>query len=299
MEEINTVFPKSSSLSLENFIITGPLNAEDVTYNKFVKGNSTLEQFEKGFLLADFVKQTESHDIWNESKKLDRATLNPETLQLLNTDEEVKQFNRYSDILPYRRNCVSIPIDTFGKNTYINASYVGSSIKGDDKSFIVCQSPLDKTIADFWKMIINEGTHTIVMLCKFKAGSRVQSCEYFPDVKDIEFAGFKGITLIEKIFKPEMDLVERKFLVKSGDGTSKEVVHYQWEGWPDHGVPEESQYGVLLHLVQKMMERRQLGKQPVVVHCSAGIGRSGTLVAIHNIAQLIEWVLGTKNNGLE
>jgi len=145
-------------------------------------------------------------------------------------------------------------------------------------------------------MIINEGTHTIVMLCKFKAGSRVQSCEYFPDIKDIEFKGYKGVTLKEKTIKADMDLIERKFIFRSGDGTSKEVVHYQWEGWPDHGVPEENQYGVLFYLVQQIMERRKLGEQPVVVHCSAGIGRSGTLVAIHNIAQTIEWYLNSTQN---
>jgi len=296
MEEIKSGSQQVSTLSLENFIISGPLNQEDVTYNKFIKGNSALETLEKGIPLTDFVKVSESIDVFGEAKKLDKVTINQETAQLLNTDEEVRQFNRYSDILPYKRNCVVIPIDSFGKNTYINASYVGSSIKGDDKSFIVCQSPLDKTITDFWKMIINEGTHTIVMLCKFKAGSRVQSCEYFPDIKDIEFNGFKGVSLKEKIVKHEMDLIERRFLVKRGDGTSKEVVHYQWEGWPDHGVPEENQYGVLLYLVQQIMERRKLGKEPVVVHCSAGIGRSGTIVAIHNLAQIVEWSLNTKNN---
>jgi len=281
------------TLSLENLILTGSFNQNDFTFPRL--SEFKCSEYEKGFPISSFVQNVpDVDDITFEFKRLDKLTANQKVIELLNDDEDVKQFNRYSDILPYRHNTVALPAENSKSNTYINASYVSSSIKGDDKSFIVCQSPIEKTVADFWKMVINENVHTIVMLCKLKAGSRQQSCEYWPEIKEADFAGFKHVSLKEKIQKAHQ-LVERHFVIKSADGSSREVVHYQWEGWPDHGVPNDEERHVLEELVDRIDERRKLGKGPVIVHCSAGIGRSGTLVALHNIRQIIN-AYKTSNN---
>jgi len=270
--------------NLENLIMTGAMGQDDFTYPTLK--DYKCQEYEPGFPITQFVAKTANYDTDFEFKRLDKLTANQKIIELLNDDEDVKQFNRYSDILPYRHNTVALPAENSKSNTYINASYVGSSVKGDDKSFIVCQSPIEKTIADFWKMVINEKVHTIVMLCKLKAGTRQQSCEYWPEIKEQEFKGHKHVSLKERINR-DHNLVERHFVVKSGDGSSREVVHYQWEGWPDHGVPDHEQRHILEELVDRIDERRKLGNGPVVVHCSAGIGRSGTLVALHNIRQII------------
>ncbi len=154
-------------------------------------------------------------------------------------------------------------------------------MKGDDKSFIVCQSPLENTIADFWKMILNEKVHTIIMLCKLKdqdfvrnllispskLSLQVQCSEYFPEVKGAIFPAFEGVTLRAKAMNTALGITERRFTVKVSETKTREVAHYQWDGWPDQGVPTRSQYKTLVHLLEKIAYRRSKGNQPIVVHC--------------------------------
>jgi len=147
---------------------------------------------------------------------------------------------------------------------------------------------LENTIADFWKMIINEKVHTIIMLCKLKDQDLVQCSDYFPDVKGAVFPAFEGVTLRAKAMNTALNITERRFTVQVREGKTREVAHYQWDGWPDQGVPTRSQYKTLVHLLEKIAYRRSKGNQPIVVHCSAGVGRSGTLVALNNIGQIIK-----------
>lgn len=288
----NTATPK-----LEDLILSGPLNNDDLTFT-IVKEKSKLgtEKYEEGLPIKTFPQDAEKQDVWGEFKTLESVTFDKKVMEKLCDDDDVKPFNRYSDILPYRTNPVTLPKDSYGDNSYINASYVSSSIKNDDKSFIVCQSPLESTIIDFWRMVIKEQIHTIIMLCKFKAGTRVQSCEYFPDSSDRQFDGFKQVKLVAKIVNTELNLTTRQFKIEYGTET-RDVTHYQWEGWPDHGVPDKSQHVVLFDLVKSIRDRRKADNHPILVHCSAGIGRSGTLVALHNIAQIVEAYNRAKEQG--
>jgi len=137
-------------------------------------------------------------------------------------------------------------------------------------------------------MVKNEGVHTIIMLCKFKDDLQVQSSEYFPNAKGKTLREYEGVKIRARSHNPTMNLTERRFLLDLDDGKTREIAHFQWEGWPDQGVPSRRQYETLLYLIRKIIHRRKYGPQPVIVHCSAGIGRSGTLVAIHNLIQIIQ-----------
>jgi receptor-type tyrosine-protein phosphatase gamma len=275
--------------SLDDLIQNGPLNKDDITYNNFVATKASLKPLEEGWEITKFSKGIEEHDVLGEWKVLRAITFDKKMQAMLNMEDDLQQFNRYCDILPFTRNPITLAKDTHGSNSYINASFLSSSINGDEKSFICCQSPLDNTIVDFWRMVINQGINTIIMLCKIRAGNRPQSSQYFPTVCDASFTDFKGVKLISKEYKKDVQITIRTFLLEVGKGETREVLHYQWEGWPDHGVPEQRQYGVILDLVNVINERRKLFPNlPIMVHCSAGVGRSGTVVAIHNIAQIIK-----------
>jgi len=281
--------PKKYDYHFKDLIMTGSQCSEgEITYDSHLQANPSLQSLERGFAIQSFSTRATKHNIPNEFLELKRITQDEKLKQQLWVDGSLMALNRYNNILPYKRNCVRIPRDETGNNTYINASYVSSSMKGDDKSFIVCQSPLENTIADFWKMIINEKVHTIIMLCKLEDQDQIQCSKYFPDVKDAIFKPFEGVTLRVKAFSTSTGITERRFTVKVGEGKTREVAHYQWEGWPDHGVPTRGQYKTVLHLLEKIVARRSKGARPIVVHCSAGVGRSGALVALHNLAQIIK-----------
>ncbi|VDM61689.1 unnamed protein product [Angiostrongylus costaricensis] len=139
---------------------------------------------------------------------------------------------------------------------YIHANYVGTPVS--EKRFICTQGPLDNTVTEFWMMVLQEESETIIMLCNCVETMRAMS----PDEPSISVS-----ILVIKFSKPD------------GTNESREVRHYQWLDWPDRGVPPCR----LTSMLQELLSRIRGTKKPIIVHCSAGIGRTGTIVAIEYI----------------
>uniref|UniRef100_A0AC34RT14 Protein tyrosine phosphatase n=1 Tax=Panagrolaimus sp. JU765 TaxID=591449 RepID=A0AC34RT14_9BILA len=193
--------------------------------------------------------------------------------------------NRYKDV-PCQEKCRVIlkwPGQTYD---YIHANYVATPIS--DKRFICTQGPLESTITDFWHMVIQEETETVIMLCNIKEKGMDKCAQYWPlEEKEVKVSGDVEITntLIRPMHADEPNVRLSVLSVKwkeNGKECTREVRHYQWIDWPDRGVPPcRLTSMVLLSFIRGT-------KKPIVVHCSAGIGRTGTIVAIEFILERLQ-----------
>lgn len=137
---------------------------------------------------------------------------------------------------------------------------------------------MQSTTENFWRMVHQEHIHLIVMLTACKEHGKLKCDMYWPcEVGDcLEYdEGALKITLVS-VESLMPNLIKRKLLVKD-----QEVCHLQYLTWPDHGAPEEQDYKIIASLLASIDEYKDQGK--VLLHCSAGIGRTGSLIAIYNL----------------
>lgn len=190
----------------------------------------------------------------------------------------IPQKDRYSDIKSYKNNIISIKTDT----KYINASPINII---NEKYFISTQGPKKETIEDFWTMVIEHNSNVIVMLCNEKEGGREKCAPYWKSGKLKN--GYEINT--KEIFKTQQYLIREIEIKINNLLTSKKVYQIHFIGWPDHGVPE-TQDGKIFDVFNEMIKKTDQYKLdgPIVVHCSAGVGRTGTFISIYYLQKEIQ-----------
>ncbi|XP_068539608.1 receptor-type tyrosine-protein phosphatase eta isoform X12 [Anas acuta] len=192
--------------------------------------------------------------------------------------------NRYNNVLPYDISRVKLSDLNSGSGDYINANYMpGYSSK---KAFIAAQGPLANTTEDFWRMIWEESIYCIVMLTKCVEQARTKCEQYWPD-KQSKTYGDIAVTVVLETVLPEWTI--RDFNVENANtGESRIVRQFHFTSWPDHGVPETTDLLInFRHHVHEYSSQNPIDS-PVLVHCSAGVGRTGTFIAIDRLIQQIE-----------
>lgn len=154
------------------------------------------------------------------------------------------------------------------------------------KAFIAAQGPLPNTIEDFWQMIWEKSIYSIVMLTKCVEQARTKCEQYWPD-KQPKSYGDIIVTLVSEVVLPEWTI--RDFTVeKSNTPESHTVRQFHFTSWPDHGVPETTDLLInFRHLVHEYNSQNP-ADSPTLVHCSAGVGRTGTFIAIDRLIQQME-----------
>ncbi|XP_063697211.1 receptor-type tyrosine-protein phosphatase C-like [Culicoides brevitarsis] len=183
--------------------------------------------------------------------------------------QENKSKNRYKNILPFDHNVLEV--SDIPDLEYINASMI-QGYDGEEQ-FIATQGPTEETCIDFWNMIIGKNIEAIVMLTSFQEGNRVKCARYFPECDEDLSVGDILVSCDGYGLEPTYE--RRLFTVKKGDRMLK-VHHYKFLKWLDHNVPSNPEY-----LVDFVKFIREQGYQfPLVVHCSAGVGRTGTFIAL-------------------
>ncbi|XP_061366599.1 protein-tyrosine-phosphatase PTP1 [Gastrolobium bilobum] len=197
--------------------------------------------------------------------------------------------NRYTDVLPFDTNRVVLKSSTDYRPAalgYINASFVSTSSPGIVSQFIATQGPLPHTYEDFWEMIMQYHCPAIVMLTRLVDNEKMVKCgDYFQSEDGPR--EFGNISIISKWMKTtENSLVLRHLEVnqREVEDTPLSVLHIQYPEWPDHGVPKDT---FAVREILKRLYQLPPNLGPIVVHCSAGIGRTGTYCAIHNTIQRI------------
>ncbi|CAD5211769.1 unnamed protein product [Bursaphelenchus okinawaensis] len=167
---------------------------------------------------------------------------------------------------------------------FIHANYVATP--RSQKRYICTQGPLEATVADFWRMIIQEESDNIIMLCNCIEKGMDKCAPYWPTQvgQTVQYDGDKvTVTHTNNNLLPNEQNVVRTFLTikwkLDGKQNEREVRHYQWVDWPDRGVPTG------LNTVFNLLSSVRGSDKPIVVHCSAGIGRTGSIVPIAYIME--------------
>ncbi|KFV70254.1 Receptor-type tyrosine-protein phosphatase C, partial [Dryobates pubescens] len=186
--------------------------------------------------------------------------------------------NRYIDILPYDHNRVELSeIPGVPGSDYINASYIDGF--KEPRKYIAAQGPKDETTDDFWRMIWEQKATIIVMVTRCEEGKRNKCAQYWPSMENGS-ATYGDIIVKIKESKTCPDYIIQKLHITNGrERTSgRDVTHIQFTSWPDHGVPEDPH--LLLKLRRRVNALSNFFSGPIVVHCSAGVGRTGTYIGI-------------------
>uniref|UniRef100_UPI00398EFDC7 receptor-type tyrosine-protein phosphatase C isoform X3 n=1 Tax=Pristiophorus japonicus TaxID=55135 RepID=UPI00398EFDC7 len=191
--------------------------------------------------------------------------------------------NRYVDILPYDYNRVQLsPVAGEQGSDYINASFIDGF--NESRKYIAAQGPKEETSDDFWKMVWEQKATIIVMVTRCEEGKRPKCAQYWPtmDRQSKSFGDFI-VRISDEKWCP--DYVIRKLFIshKKEKTPEREVTHIQFIRWPDHGVPEDPH--LLLKLRQRVNAFRNLFSGPIIVHCSAGVGRTGSYIGIDAMMQ--------------
>ncbi|XP_070577123.1 receptor-type tyrosine-protein phosphatase O-like [Ptychodera flava] len=148
------------------------------------------------------------------------------------------------------------------------------------KEFIATQGPLPETNDDFWRMIWEYNVKTVVMLTECTERGKVKCDHYWPPDNEPVHYGDIQVNIVSEEMFAEWTLKE--FNLENG-GRNKRVRHFNFTAWSDYGVPEATQ--PLLHFVRAVREQIPDYIHPVIVHCSSGVGRTGTFVALDRLIQ--------------
>lgn len=226
------------------------------------------------------------------------AKKRPECTATTATLPENTERNRFRDVVPYEDNRVELVPNKENNAGYINASHIKMVIRGEEWHYIATQGPLASTCADFWQMVWEQGVNVIAMVTAEEEGGRSKSHRYWPKL------GSKHNSATHGKFK-----VTTKFRTDSGyyattglkvkhllSGQERTVWHLQYTDWPEQGCPEYVQ-GFISYLEEIQSVRRHTNSMldtskslnpPVVVHCSAGVGRTGVVILTELMISCLE-----------
>uniref|UniRef100_A0A6Q2ZCV9 Receptor-type tyrosine-protein phosphatase kappa n=1 Tax=Esox lucius TaxID=8010 RepID=A0A6Q2ZCV9_ESOLU len=190
--------------------------------------------------------------------------------------------NRYGNIIAYDHSRVILqPMEDDPSSDYINANYIDGYQR--PSHYIATQGPVHETVYDFWRMVWQEQSACIVMVTNLVEVGRVKCYKYWPD--DAEVYGDFKVTFVE--VEPLAEYVVRTFtLERRGFNELREVKQFHFTGWPDHGVPYHATG--LLSFIRRVKISNPPSAGPIVVHCSAGAGRTGCYIVIDIMLDMAE-----------
>uniref|UniRef100_A0A8D0HPA2 Receptor-type tyrosine-protein phosphatase O n=1 Tax=Sphenodon punctatus TaxID=8508 RepID=A0A8D0HPA2_SPHPU len=191
--------------------------------------------------------------------------------------------NRYTNILPYDFSRVRlVSMNEEEGSDYINANYIPGY--NSPQEYIATQGPLPETRNDFWKMVLQQKSQIIVMLTQCNEKRRVKCDHYWPFTE--EPVGYGDITVEMLSEEGQPDWAYRNFRISYADEV-QDVMHFNYSAWPDHGVPTTNAAESILQFVQMVRQHSTKSKGPMIIHCSAGVGRTGTFIALDRLLQHI------------
>ncbi|NXE89873.1 PTPRO phosphatase, partial [Menura novaehollandiae] len=191
--------------------------------------------------------------------------------------------NRYTNILPYDFSRVRlVSMNEEEGSDYINANYIPGY--NSPQEYIATQGPLPETRNDFWKMVLQQKSQIIVMLTQCNEKRRVKCDHYWPFTEDPVAYGDITVEMLSE--EEHTDWVYRSFRISYADEV-QDVMHFNYTAWPDHGVPTTNAAESILQFVQMVRQKSAKTKGPMIIHCSAGVGRTGTFIALDRLLQHI------------
>uniref|UniRef100_A0A8C1ZKE6 protein-tyrosine-phosphatase n=1 Tax=Cyprinus carpio TaxID=7962 RepID=A0A8C1ZKE6_CYPCA len=193
-----------------------------------------------------------------------------------------KPKNRYANVIAYDHTRVILaPTDGIMGSDYINANYIDGYRK--QNAYIATQGPLPETFGDFWRMVWEQRAASVVMMTKLEEKSRIKCDQYWPS-RGTDTYGTVQVTLLDTMELATF-CVRTFSLHKSGCNERREVRQFQFTAWPDHGVPEYPT--PFLAFLRRVKACNPPDAGPVIVHCSAGVGRTGCFIVIDAMLERI------------
>ncbi|XP_034738139.1 protein tyrosine phosphatase receptor type Fa isoform X21 [Etheostoma cragini] len=225
--------------------------------------------------LADYIERLKANDGLRFSQEYESIDPGQQFTWEHSNLEVSKPKNRYANVIAYDHSRVILtPVDGVPGSDYINANYIDGYRK--QNAYIATQGPLPETLSDFWRMVWEQRTCTIVMMTRLEEKSRVKCDQYWPS-RGTETYGMIQVTMLDTVELATYSI--RTFtLYKNGSSEKREVRQFQFMAWPDHGVPEYPT--PILAFLRRVKACNPPDAGPMVVHCSAGVGRTGCLIVI-------------------
>ncbi|XP_072024594.1 uncharacterized protein [Amphiura filiformis] len=192
--------------------------------------------------------------------------------------------NRFRNVVAYDHSRVVLePLEDDPDSDYINACY----IKGlsNPRAYIASQGPSDISIGDYWRMVWQENVSVMVMACNIIENGRLKCVKYWPEKGSNEVFGDFVVSFDREEQKHEDFLLRFFTITKEGEGT-RNVVQLHYVNWPDKDVPKHCT--PVLQFLKEVNEHYQDKKAPLLIHCSAGAGRTGALIGIHAMMEMAE-----------
>ncbi|XP_007951364.1 phosphatidylinositol phosphatase PTPRQ [Orycteropus afer afer] len=271
-----------TKFKLDQFITVADLELKDERLTRLLSYRKSIKPISK----KSFLQHVEELCTNNNLKFQEEFSELPKFLQdLSSTDADLpwnRAKNRFPNIKPYNNNRVKLVADaSVPGSDYINASYVSGYLCPNE--FIATQGPLPGTVGDFWRMVWETRAKTLVMLTQCFEKGRIRCHQYWPeDNKPVTVFGDIVITkLMEDV---QIDWTIRDLKIER-HGDCMTVRQCNFTAWPEHGVPENST--PLIHFVKLVRASRAHDTTPMIVHCSAGVGRTGVFIALDHLTQHI------------
>ncbi|XP_056891566.1 protein tyrosine phosphatase receptor type Db isoform X18 [Takifugu flavidus] len=233
--------------------------------------------------LADHIERLKANDNLKFSQEYESVDPGQQFTWENSNLEVNKPKNRYANVIAYDHSRVLLSsIDGVPGSDYINANYIDGYRR--QNAYIATQGSLPETFGDFWRMIWEQHTANIIMMTKLEEKSRVKCDQYWP-TRGSETYGLVQVTLLDTVELATYSV--RTFaLYKSGSNEKREVRHFQFTAWPDHGVPEHPT--PFLAFLRRVKACNPPDAGPMVVHCSAGVGRTGCFIVIDAMTERIK-----------
>ena len=199
--------------------------------------------------------------------------------------EQSNKYCRYSSIITYKDNRVVL----HSTNRYINASWIHIPLF---KYFIATQGPLPHTIIDFWTMCDEYNVSLIVMLCNLKENN-VDKCADYWHVQNL---GHLRIKLLEEKEDQKGIFIRRISLFNKLKNKEKIFIQIHLTYWEDNKALDGGYFNKIIRIIQIIDGAKKKSYNPCVVHCSAGVGRTGTFISLYNLYhEMIQQIFVTKN----
>ncbi|XP_034065235.1 receptor-type tyrosine-protein phosphatase F isoform X9 [Gymnodraco acuticeps] len=229
--------------------------------------------------LADHIERLKANDGLRFSQEYESVDPGQQFTWENSNMEVNKPKNRYANVIAYDHSRVVLTsVDGKGSavpgSDYINANYIDGYRK--QNAYIATQGPLPETLSDFWRMVWEQRSNTIVMMTRLEEKSRVKCDQYWPS-RGTETYGMIQVTMLDTVELATYSV--RTFaLYKNGSSEKRELRQFQFMAWPDHGVPEYPT--PILAFLRRVKACNPPDAGPMVVHCSAGVGRTGCFIVI-------------------
>ncbi|XP_031441327.1 receptor-type tyrosine-protein phosphatase delta isoform X1 [Clupea harengus] len=241
--------------------------------------------------LADHLERLKANDNLKFSQEYESVDPGQQFTWEHSNLEVNKPKNRYANVIAYDHSRVLLSaIDGIPGSDYINANYIDGYRK--QNAYIATQGSLPETFGDFWRMIWEQRSANIVMMTKLEERSRMPSyffskvkCDQYWPTRGTETYGLIQVTLLDTV-ELATYCVRTFALYKNGSSEKREVRQFQFTAWPDHGVPEHPT--PFLAFLRRVKACNPPDAGPMVVHCSAGVGRTGCFIVIDAMLERIK-----------